>query len=107
MDDCLFALKACHLEVEFGRMVIAEGVGTHEPSKDNFEGALTKEMGFQGDIFPGPSLWPYRLATERHHEEGPTHTPDNPPLPQENLSRGPGSVTEPSGSPTCEEIRSA
>ena len=40
MDDGLFALTACHLEVEFDRIVTAEHV------------ALAKEMEFQ--VSPSP-----------------------------------------------------
>ena len=78
-----------------------------ETSVGEVFGAVTLAL-VRFDYFSGfPSVWPYRLATGRHHEGGPTHTPEDPPLPQENLSLGPGSVAEPSRYPTCEEIRPA
>ncbi len=40
VDDGLFALTACLLEVEFDWIVTAEQVGTYKPSKRNFEVAL-------------------------------------------------------------------
>ena len=61
----------------------------------------------QGERLPPVVGFSYYLVTPRHHEGGPTHTPDRPPVPQENLSRGPGSSTGPSGSSSCEEIRPA
>ena len=46
VDDGLFALTACHLEVEFDWIITAEQVGTYKPSKNNFEIALER-MGIQ------------------------------------------------------------
>ncbi|HEX2183588.1 MAG TPA: haloacid dehalogenase type II [Rubrobacteraceae bacterium] len=40
VDDGLFALTACHLEVEFDWIVTAEQAGTYKPSTNNFEVAL-------------------------------------------------------------------
>jgi 2-haloacid dehalogenase len=40
VDDGLFALTACHLEVEFDWIVTAEQAGTYKPSANNFEVAL-------------------------------------------------------------------
>ena len=44
VDDGLFALTACHLEVEFDWIVTAEQAGTYKPSTNNFEVA-TGRMG--------------------------------------------------------------
>jgi 2-haloacid dehalogenase len=44
VDDGLFALTACHLEVEFDWIVTAEQAGTYKPSTNNFEVAL-RRMG--------------------------------------------------------------
>ena len=41
-DDGLFALSACHLEVEFDYIVTAEQAGTYKPSLNNFELALRR-----------------------------------------------------------------
>ena len=41
-DDGLFALSACHLEVEFDWIVTAEQAGTYKPSLNNFELALER-----------------------------------------------------------------
>jgi 2-haloacid dehalogenase len=41
-DDGLFALSACHLEVEFDYIITAEQAGTYKPSLDNFELALER-----------------------------------------------------------------
>jgi 2-haloacid dehalogenase len=40
VDDGLFALTACHLEVEFDWIITAEQAGTYKPSKNNFEVAI-------------------------------------------------------------------
>ena len=40
VDDGLFALTACHLEVEFDWIITAEQAGTYKPSTNNFEVAL-------------------------------------------------------------------
>ncbi len=40
VDDGLFALTACHLEVEFDWIITAEQVGTYKPSTNNFEVAI-------------------------------------------------------------------
>jgi 2-haloacid dehalogenase len=40
VDDGLFALTACHLEVEFDWIVTAEQAGTYKPSRRIFEVAL-------------------------------------------------------------------
>ena len=40
VDDGLFALTACHLEVEFDWIITAEQAGTYKPSRNNFEVAL-------------------------------------------------------------------
>jgi 2-haloacid dehalogenase len=40
VDDGLFALTACHLEVEFDWIVSAEQAGTYKPSTNNFEVAM-------------------------------------------------------------------
>ena len=40
VDDGLFALTACHLEVEFDWIITAEQAGTYKPSKNNFELAI-------------------------------------------------------------------
>jgi 2-haloacid dehalogenase len=42
VDDGLFALTACHLEVEFDWIVTAEQAGTYKPSTNNFEVALAR-----------------------------------------------------------------
>ena len=36
VDDGLFALTACHLEVEFDWIITAEQAGTYKPSPNNF-----------------------------------------------------------------------
>jgi 2-haloacid dehalogenase len=41
-DDGLFALSACHLEVEFDWIVTAEQAGTYKPSLNNFELVLER-----------------------------------------------------------------
>lgn len=41
-DDGLFALSACHLEVEFDWIVTAEQAQTYKPSLNNFELALRR-----------------------------------------------------------------
>lgn len=46
VDDGLFALTACHLEVEFDWIVTAEQAGTYKPSKNNFEVAIER-MGVE------------------------------------------------------------
>src|SRR3954466_11627365 len=46
VDDGLFALTACHLEVEFDWIITAEQVGTYKPSKCNFEVAIER-MGIE------------------------------------------------------------
>jgi 2-haloacid dehalogenase len=46
VDDGLFALTACHLEVEFDWIVTAEQAGTYKPSTNNFEVAL-RRMGVE------------------------------------------------------------
>ncbi|MBV9453117.1 MAG: HAD-IA family hydrolase [Rubrobacter sp.] len=46
VDDGLFALTACHLEVEFDWIITSEQVGTYKPCKNNFEIAL-KRMGIE------------------------------------------------------------
>lgn len=40
VDDGLFALTACRLEIEFDWIITAEQVGTYKPSTNNFEVAL-------------------------------------------------------------------
>jgi 2-haloacid dehalogenase len=40
VDDGLFALTACHLEVEFDWIITAEQASTYKPSTNNFEVAL-------------------------------------------------------------------
>jgi 2-haloacid dehalogenase len=45
-DDGLFALSACHLEVEFDWIVTAEQAGTYKPSLNTFEVAL-RRMGLE------------------------------------------------------------
>jgi 2-haloacid dehalogenase len=40
VDDGLFALTACHLEVEFDWIITAEQAGTYKPSTNNFEVAI-------------------------------------------------------------------
>jgi 2-haloacid dehalogenase len=40
VDDGLFALTACHLEVEFDWIITAEQAGTYKPSRNNFEVAI-------------------------------------------------------------------
>ena len=42
VDDGLFALTACHLEVEFDWIITAEQAGTYKPSPNNFEVALQR-----------------------------------------------------------------
>jgi 2-haloacid dehalogenase len=42
VDDGLFALTACHLEVEFDWIITAEQAGTYKPSSNNFEVALER-----------------------------------------------------------------
>jgi len=42
VDDGLFALTACHLEVEFDWIVTAEQAGTYKPSTNNFEVTLAR-----------------------------------------------------------------
>jgi 2-haloacid dehalogenase len=42
VDDGLFALTACHLEVEFDWIITAEQAGTYKPSTNNFEVALDR-----------------------------------------------------------------
>ena len=42
VDDGLFALTACHLEVEFDWIVTAEQAGSYKPSTNNFEVALAR-----------------------------------------------------------------
>ncbi len=42
VDDGLFALTACHLEVEFDWIVTAEQAGTYKPSPNNFRLALER-----------------------------------------------------------------
>ncbi len=42
VDDGLFALTACHLEVEFDWIITAEQAGTYKPSLNNFEVALER-----------------------------------------------------------------
>jgi 2-haloacid dehalogenase len=42
VDDGLFALTACHLEVEFDWIITAEQAGTYKPSLNNFELALQR-----------------------------------------------------------------
>jgi 2-haloacid dehalogenase len=42
VDDGLFALTACHLEVEFDWIITAEQVGTYKPSTNNFEVAIAR-----------------------------------------------------------------
>ncbi|MDP8951815.1 MAG: haloacid dehalogenase type II [Actinomycetota bacterium] len=46
VDDGLFALTACHLEVEFDWIVTAEQAGTYKPSTNNFEVAIER-MGVE------------------------------------------------------------
>ena len=48
VDDGLFALTACHLQVEFDFIITAEQAGTYKPSKNNFELALSR-MGVAPD----------------------------------------------------------
>lgn len=47
-DDGLFALSACHLEVEFDWIITAEQAGTYKPSLNNFQVALER-MGVAPD----------------------------------------------------------
>ncbi len=42
VDDGLFALTACHLEVEFDWIITAEQAGTYKPSTNNFEVAIER-----------------------------------------------------------------
>ncbi len=42
VDDGLFALTACRLEVEFDWIVTAEQAGTYKPSTNNFEVAMNR-----------------------------------------------------------------
>ena len=42
VDDGLFALTACHLEVEFDWIITAEQAGTYKPSTNNFEVAIAR-----------------------------------------------------------------
>jgi 2-haloacid dehalogenase len=42
VDDRLFALTACHLQVEFDWIITAEQAGTYKPSPNNFELALER-----------------------------------------------------------------
>ena len=42
VDDGLFALTACQLEVEFDWIITAEQAGTYKPSRNNFEVALRR-----------------------------------------------------------------
>jgi 2-haloacid dehalogenase len=42
VDDGLFALTACHLEVEFDWIITAEQAGTYKPSPNNFELTLER-----------------------------------------------------------------
>jgi 2-haloacid dehalogenase len=42
VDDGLFALTACHLEVEFDWIITAEQAQTYKPSLNNFELALER-----------------------------------------------------------------
>ena len=42
VDDGLFALTACHLQVEFDWIITAEQAGTYKPSQNNFEVALSR-----------------------------------------------------------------
>jgi 2-haloacid dehalogenase len=42
VDDGLFALTACHLQVEFDWIITAEQVGTYKPSTNNFEVAIAR-----------------------------------------------------------------
>ncbi len=46
VDDGLFALTACHLEVEFDWIITAEQAGTYKPSLNNFEVAIER-MGVE------------------------------------------------------------
>lgn len=48
IDDGLFALTACHLEVEFDWIVTAEQAQTYKPSLNNFELAIER-MGVAPD----------------------------------------------------------
>lgn len=48
VDDGLFALTACHLEVEFDWIVTAEQAQTYKPSSNNFEVAVER-MGVSPD----------------------------------------------------------
>src|SRR5215212_9471619 len=48
VDDGLFALTACHLEVEFDWVITAEQAGTYKPSLNNFEVAIER-MGVGPD----------------------------------------------------------
>ncbi len=50
VDDGLFALTACHLEVEFDWIITAEQAGTYKPSPNNFEvapcrGSVSRRVG--------------------------------------------------------------
>jgi 2-haloacid dehalogenase len=42
VDDGLFALTACHLQVEFDWIITAEQAGTYKPSPNNFALALER-----------------------------------------------------------------
>jgi 2-haloacid dehalogenase len=42
VDDGLFALTACHLQVEFDWIITAEQAGTYKPSTNNFEVAIAR-----------------------------------------------------------------
>ena len=50
VDDGLFALTACHLEVEFDWIITAEQAGTYKPSTNNFEVAMGRMGVVRGKL---------------------------------------------------------